>query len=406
MLRRKFCKILSSSLICLLFGFSLIKVNAENSDNTGVNVNIETNVDSGPIYNSVNDFVVKSYEVFLNRNNLDDTGIEYWSYLLGNHNESLYNYMISLVTGEEFLSKDVSDKEFIDMIYKLLFNKSPRDEESNYWIGKIEEENEKLNDKNSARHEVSKMMFGENSFREFSYKIGTTPEFQNLNNFGVAELREEYDSEKIEYINGLYEEFTKVEQAVLAQSEDSNRDIETILGMFPIFANKTEDKMYEDIKSVSSGNIKRIVHALDYQVELPNDTPKSVYISPFIELDGDKNNDFITLGLSVTSRNLGKLITKADIVLGNESLDLEVSYKDQSKYDEKGISVHEFKIKINSKEDLELLNKILSYDLSKLRFTFDDSSTYVYSLYEKDRVRNTLRFMNNLYTHIVVTALI
>lgn len=392
MLRKKFCKILFGSIVCLSLSFGSIRVNAQK------------------LYNSVNDFVVKSYEIFLDRNNLDDAGIEYWSYLLGNHNESLYNYMISLVTGEEFLSKDVNDKEFIDMIYKLLLNKVPSDEESSYWIEKIQEENNKSNDINSARYEVCKMMFNENFFNEFSYEIGTTPQFQNLNNLGVSELREDYDPKKIEYIDNLYKDFDEFEQAISVQSEnyaeDNNLlDIDDIISLLPIFSDSTEEEVYEELKSVSSDNIKRLVYALDYQVKLPHDMRESVYISPFIQLDTN-NNDFITLGLSITARNLGKSITRSDIILGNESIDLEIEYTDQSKYEGKGISVHEFKIKIKSAEDLELLNKILSSDLSKLRFTFDDSNTYVYNLYEKDRVRNTLRFMTNLYSQIVITSLI
>lgn len=392
MLRKKFCKILFGSIVCLSLSFGSIRVNAQK------------------LYNSVNDFVVKSYEIFLDRNNLDDAGIEYWSYLLGNHNESLYNYMISLVTGEEFLSKDVNDKEFIDMIYKLLLNKVPSDEESSYWIEKIQEENNKSNDINSARYEVCKMMFNENFFNEFSYEIGTTPQFQNLNNLGVSELREDYDPKKIEYIDNLYKDFDEFEQAISVQSEnyaeDNNLlDIDDIISLLPIFSDSTEEEVYEELKSVSSDNIKRLVYALDYQVKLPHDMQESVYISPFIQLDTN-NNDFITLGLSITARNLGKSITRSDIILGNESIDLEIEYTDQSKYEGKGISVHEFKIKIKSAEDLELLNKILSSDLSKLRFTFDDSNTYVYNLYEKDRVRNTLRFMTNLYSQIVITSLI
>lgn len=393
MLRKKFCKILFGSLICLSLSFGSIKVNAQK------------------LYNSVNDFVIKSYEIFLNRNNLDDIGIEHWSYLLGNHNESLYNYMISLVTGEEFLSKNVNDKEFIDMIYELLLNKVPSEEESSYWVGKIQEENNKLNDINSARYEVCKIMFNENFFNEFSYEIGTTPQFQNLNNLGVAELREDYDPKKIEYINNLYKDFNEFEQAISVQSEDSSEDknvldVNDIISLLPIFSDSTENEIYEELKSVSSDNIKRLVYALDYKVKLPYDIQESVYISPFIQLDIDNNDDFITLGLSITARNLGKLITKSDIILGNEFIDLEIEYTDQSKYEGKGISVYEFKIKIESVEDLKLLNKILSSDLSKLRFTFDDSNTYVYNLYEKDRVRNTLRFMTNLYSQIVITSLI
>ena len=48
---------------------------------------------------------------------------------------------------------------------------------------------------------------------------------------------------------------------------------------------------------------------------------------------------------------------------------------------------------------------MLSSDLSKLRFTFDDSQTYIYNLYEKDRVRNTLRFMYSVYAQIIASYL-
>ena len=178
-------------------------------------------------------------------------------------------------------------------------------------------------------------MFNENFFNEFSYEIGTTPQFQNLNNLGVAELREDYDPKKIEYINNLYKDFNEFEQAISVQSEDSSEDknvldVNDIISLLPIFSDSTENEIYEELKSVSSDNIKRLVYALDYQVKLPYDIQESVYISPFIQLDIDNNDDFITLGLSITARNLGKLITKSDIILGNEFIDLEIEYTDQS----------------------------------------------------------------------------
>ena len=187
--------------------------------------------------------------------------------------------------------------------------------------------------------------------------------------------------------------------------ENKEQFLEYIYGILPIFIKDNIDNKYEELKNVSGDSVERLVHSFDYEIAFPYDRDKAVYISTFLQMNEGENLNFVTFGLSVTSRGLGKVINKAEIILGNESIDLEVKYSDQSKYDSKGISVHEFEFKINSIDDLKLLDKMLSSDLSKLRFTFDDSQTYIYNLYEKDRVRNTLRFMYSVYAQIIASYL-
>ncbi len=359
------------------------------------------------LYSSVRDFIVKSYSLFLGRENLEDEGINYWSYIVENHNESLYNYIISMISSEEFLSRDINNEEFLNIIYNLFLGTNPSEEEKNYWIGKI---NEKVNsgiDEKTSRIEVSKEMFNEGFFSDFSYSLGTTPKFKNLNSLGVSELKESYGDYKISYINSIYKDFNEIGKDIYDKiAEDlENTNLSSILSALPLFSDQEDEVDYEDIKRVTGDGIERLVYALDYEIEFPHDQDKSVYISPFIEMKNENNGDFITLCLSVTSRGIGKEITKSELILGNNVIELETIYKDHSKYDDKGISLHEFEVKINSIEEFKLLDMILSSDLSKIRLTYDGNETYLYSLYDKDRVRNTLRFMTSIYSQIIIPYL-
>lgn len=388
MLRKKIYKILSGALLCLVLNMAVVKADT--------------------LYNSVDDFVSKTYEIFLDRDVSDDVGVEYWSYLIRNHEKSLYDYMISILSGEEFLSREITDESFLEMIYTVLLNRAPSEEEKNYWLGKLNEQNEQLNDIKKARVEICKIMFKEAFFNEFADSLKVTSDFENLNNFGVKELREDYGHDKIEYINSFYKGFSELEKELhdqYVQVENKEQFLEYIYGILPIFIKDNIDNKYEELKNVSGDSVERLVHSFDYEIAFPYDRDKAVYISTFLQMNEGENLNFVTFGLSVTSRGLGKVINKAEIILGNESIDLEVKYSDQSKYDSKGISVHEFEFKINSIDDLKLLDKMLSSDLSKLRFTFDDSQTYIYNLYEKDRVRNTLRFMYSVYAQIIASYL-
>lgn len=360
------------------------------------------------LYDSVEEFVFSSYEIFLGRSNADDVGMEYWSYLIGNHNRSVYDYIIALISGEEFSSRDVNNDEFLNMIYNLFLGSEPTQEDRNYWGGKIDEKNNELNDIKLARIEVVKDMFNDNFFSDFSHSIGATAKFENLNEFGVDELRRDYDQDSIEYVNRLYRNFDEIGKGIYDKiSEGTNREdyLNSILSSLPVFNDQGGKNEYEEIKRVTDDNVERIVYGLDYKIEIPYDSHKAVYISPFLQMNKTDDLNFITLGLSVTSRGLGKSITKAELVLGDRSIDLGEIYKDQSKYEDKGLSIHEFEVKIDSLSDLRLLDMILSTDISKIILTYDNDKTYVYSLYDKDRVKNTMKFMASIYFQILVPYL-
>lgn len=388
MLRRRLYKLLTGTFLFLFF--NMIAVRSE------------------VLYNSSDDFIAKSYEIFLDRGVEDDPGFEQWSYLLKNHEKSLYDYMMSIVSGDEFLSKEITDDEFLEKIYVLLFNSSPSVDEREYWLNKLEKLNDGLKSVNKARIELCKVIFNEPFLKNLSDNLNLTFNFENLNNLGVDELRKTYPQDKIEYINSIYKSFDELSRDLYVDSDKvNNREqfLEYISGVLPIFIKDDKENKYEELKNVSGENVERLVHAIDYEIIFPHDKDKSVYISPFLQMNEGEKLKFVTLGLNITGRSIGKLVSKAEIILGNESIELENKYIDHSKYDSKGISVNEFNFKINSINDLETLDKIISSDLSKLRFTFDDSKTYIYNLYEKDRVKNTLKFMYSIYSQIVASYL-
>lgn len=390
MISKRFCKILFA--IILSLNLSIFNANA--------------NV----LYNSIDSFILKTYDVFLNRDGSEDEGFKYWSYSIRNHNKSLYEYMVSLVSGEEFLMRELSDEEFISMMYKVLFDKDPNDEEIKHWLGEISRVNESLKDLKKSRIEIAKAMFNEPFFKEFSNSLNVTSNFENLNIFGVEELKKSYPDEKIKYINSVYKSFEELRNDYLNSnySKISNREqfLEYISSILPIFMKGEDGNKYEELKNVSGDKVERLVHELDYEISFPYNEYKSVYISPFIQMNDGENLKFVTLGLGVTGRGLGKKITKAELILGDESIKLDMIYNDQEKYNSKGISANEFNFNVKSIKDLETLDKMMGSDLTKLRFEFDDSDTYVYSLYDKDRVKNTLKFMFGVYSQIMVSHLI
>lgn len=360
-------------------------------------------------YDSVDAFVSKSYEVFLNRNNKDDVGIEYWSYLIKNHEESLYDYLISLVSSEEFSKREITNEDFVNTVYKLFVGENINDDSKSYWIRKIDHKTNSGKDAKSSRIEIFKEMLGEPLFKEFANELGVTYKSQSLNEFGVDVLKKSYSQDKIDYVDKFYKSFSKIGTDLYENSSkirSKDEFLKYITNIFPIFDEKNPDNEYEELKNVTGDKIERLVYGLDYKIVLPHEKDKSVYISAFLQMNEDEKLDFVTLGLGITSRGLGKEITKAEIILGDELIPFDLIYKDQSKYDSKGISVHEFEFKAKSISDLEILDKVLSSTLSKIRFTFDDGSVYLYSLYEKDRLRNTLRFMSSLYTQIIASYLL
>lgn len=381
MLRKKIYKVISGVIVCLFLGTSTAKA-----------INL-------------NEFISKTYEVFLNRG--VDPNSEYWEYSITNHEKSLNEYMISILSSEEFLNRKVSDEDFINMVYTVLINRAPEESEKNYWLEEVKKKSESLKDNNKARIEIVKNMMGESFFKELAGELKVTEKFEKLNDYGVEELTKDYPEENKKYVDNFYEGFDDLGKdlygKVYGNIDNRQKFLEYIEEVLPIYNNK-EDK-YEDLKKVSDDKIERIVYGLDYKIEFPYDKTKAVYISPYLQMNEGESLKFVTLGLSITSRGLGKKITDAKIILGDKAIDLTVKYNDESKYDSKGISVHEFEFKIATIEELKLLDEMLSSDLSKLKFTFDNSKTYLYSLYEKDRVRNTLRFMSNMYTQILLSYL-
>lgn len=388
MLRNRLYKLLTGTFLFLFLNFITVK--------------------SEVLYNSLDDFMVKSYEIFLDRNAENDPGFEQWLYFLKNHEKSLYDYMISSVSGDEFLFKEIDNGEFLNKIYILLFNKQPSEDESKYWLNKLSEINSRLGDIKKSRIELCKIIFNEPFLKDFSDSLNITFNFENLNNLGVNELRKSYPQDKIDYINSIYKKFDDLSRELYIDSEkvnDRDQFLEYISGVLPIFNKGDNKNKYEELKNVSGEKVERLVHAIDYEIIFPHDKDRAVYISPFLQMNEGEKLKFVTLGLSITGRSIGKSISKAEIILGDESIELEMKYNDYNKYDSKGISVHEFDFKINSISDLETFDKMIGSDLSKLRFTFDDSKTYIYNLYEKDRVKNTLKFMYSIYSQIVASYL-
>ena len=394
MLSKKFHKVMLGIVTGIVFnGFVLCNVDAS-ADVTKT---------------SIEEFVAKTYEIFLSREINEDTGVEYWGYMIRNHEKSLYDYIISLLSGEEFSSRDITNEEFIDMLYTLILQRVPIEEERNFWLGRLNEKESQINDIKKSRVEIAKDILNDQHFKEFCEQLKVTFKSEDLNKFGVEELKNDYPQDKIEFIDNLYKKSQESSDSFHKNGSKFNNEqeiLDYIMKNLPIFNSDGNNVEYEELKSVSGENVKRLVYALDYEIEFPHDRDKAVYISPFIQISKKGELSLLSIGLGITSRGLGREITGAEIVLGDQVLKLNLAYTNDSKYESKGISLNEVEFELNSTENLKTLESMLNSELTKLRITFDGDKTYLYSLYPKDRVRNTTRFVLNLYTQMISSYLI
>lgn len=81
-------------------------------------------------------FVDRLYKEALNREP-DGPGEKYWVDLLDSGKTTPEDCMRSFLTGEEFNNRNLSDEEFLKVLYKVIFNRAPDKDGFEFWLNKL-----------------------------------------------------------------------------------------------------------------------------------------------------------------------------------------------------------------------------------------------------------------------------
>ena len=88
------------------------------------------------IGNSYDLFIYRLYKGILNRE-LDEPGKAYWVSKLESKEMTASEIAKFFLTSEEFTNKNLSDAEFVTILYNVLFDRAPDTDGFNYWMSKF-----------------------------------------------------------------------------------------------------------------------------------------------------------------------------------------------------------------------------------------------------------------------------
>jgi len=86
----------------------------------------------------IKEFVTRLYELTLSRKP-DQKGLDYWTGELFDNRRTGANVSENFIFSKEFIEKDISNSDFIDMMYRIFFNREADEEGRKYWLNKLEE---------------------------------------------------------------------------------------------------------------------------------------------------------------------------------------------------------------------------------------------------------------------------
>lgn len=123
-------------------------------------IDLDLNDNKGSVKNLINQF----YKGIYGRE-ADNGGLEFWSSQVLDGKQSIADILLVFTNSEECKSKNYTNEEYVKSIYTALFNRTPNNEELNYWVGVLE----------SGNSRVSVLAINMNS-KEFQ---------ENLDNIGI-----------------------------------------------------------------------------------------------------------------------------------------------------------------------------------------------------------------------------
>lgn len=123
-------------------------------------IDLDLNDNKGSVKNLINQF----YKGIYGRE-ADNGGLEFWSSQVLYGKQSIADILLVFTNSDECKSKNYTNEEYVKSIYTALFNRTPNNEELNYWVGLLE----------SGNSRVSVLAINMNS-KEFQ---------ENLDNIGI-----------------------------------------------------------------------------------------------------------------------------------------------------------------------------------------------------------------------------
>ena len=135
------------------------------------------------------EFISRFYQIILQREP-DSSGLNYWVNNLLTNNVSAGDLVRHFVLGDEFKSKNFTDSEFVDIMYRLLLNRDPDSNGKQYWLEKLE--------KGLTRDYLIVSMVNSGEYKSFCEKYGVSYKMLYFNN--IID-----NNEKItEFVNNFY----------------------------------------------------------------------------------------------------------------------------------------------------------------------------------------------------------
>jgi len=86
-------------------------------------------------YTPAEGFVVRSYGTLLGRA-ADEEGMRYWVSLLNNGTGGT-DIIKGFIGSQEFIGRNLSDEYFVDVLYRVFFNRTPDDAGREYWLSEL-----------------------------------------------------------------------------------------------------------------------------------------------------------------------------------------------------------------------------------------------------------------------------
>lgn len=86
-------------------------------------------------YTPAEGFVVRSYGTLLGRA-ADEEGMRYWVSLLNNGTGGT-EIIKGFIGSQEFIGRNLSDEYFVDVLYRVFFNRTPDDAGREYWLSEL-----------------------------------------------------------------------------------------------------------------------------------------------------------------------------------------------------------------------------------------------------------------------------
>ncbi len=140
--------------------------------------------------NTTEGFVRRLYQLILSREP-DPTGLSEWTALLNSGNETGANIVSGFIHSDEFKEKNLSDTEYVSILYRTILNREPDGQGLNDWLGVLQE--------GFSRDYVCYGFIGSDEFKDLCSQYGIQAGQINLTD--IIDLHPEITR----FVNRLYE---------------------------------------------------------------------------------------------------------------------------------------------------------------------------------------------------------